>query len=73
MITVYSYVRFMPLDPVCFFCTSTLEEDLHKNTPHASDFDQTTSDTDLQACFHGASSPHLQTLSNLLYLHQACQ
>jgi hypothetical protein len=48
MITVYSYVRFMPLDPMCFFCTSTLEEDLHKNTHHASDFDQTTFDTDLQ-------------------------
>jgi len=63
----------MPLDPVCFFCTSTLEVDLHKNTPHALDFDQTTSDVDLQPCFHDASSLHLQTLSNLLSLHQACQ
>jgi len=63
----------MPLDPVCFFYTSTLEEDLHKNAPLALDFDQTTSDMDLQACFHDASSLHFQTHSNLLYLRQACQ
>lgn len=56
-----------------FFCTNNLGEDLHKNTPLALDFDQTTSDMDLQVCFHDVFSLCFGSRSKLLYPRQACQ
>jgi hypothetical protein len=58
----------MTLNPLYFFCIGTLKVDLHRNIPRALDFDQTTSDMDLQVCFHDAASLRFQIPSSLLYL-----